>query len=79
MSEGITDGVAAMNEDVLNQQVRKFLKKVGINSQREIEAAVQAGVIDGKLRDAKAVKATMTLQIPELDLEFKLDERIELE
>ncbi len=68
-----------MNEDVLNQQVRKFLKKVGINSQREIEAAVQAGVTDGKLRDTKAVTATMTLQIPELDLEFTLDDRIDLE
>jgi len=31
-----------MNEDVLNVSVRKFLKKVGITSQREIEQAVRA-------------------------------------
>ena len=30
-----------MNEEVLNIQVRKFLKKVGIQSQREIEQAVK--------------------------------------
>ena len=29
-----------MNEDALNTSLRKFLKKVGITSQREIERAV---------------------------------------
>ncbi|XXK29118.1 DUF6494 family protein [Arenicellales bacterium nBUS_45] len=37
-----------MDEDVFNIQLRKFLKKVGIQSQREIEQAVRAGVASGK-------------------------------
>ena len=30
-----------MNEDVFNMSIRKFLKKVGVTSQREIEAAIR--------------------------------------
>ncbi len=32
-----------MNEDALNMEIRKFLKQVGVTSQREIEKAVRAG------------------------------------
>ncbi len=38
-----------MNEDTLNMEIRKFLKKVGISSQREIERAVQNAIGDGTL------------------------------
>ena len=38
-----------MNEEVLNATVRKFLKKVGITSQREIELAVRDAVANGRL------------------------------
>ena len=37
-----------MNEDVFNASLRKFLKKVGITSQREIEKAVRDAVDAGK-------------------------------
>ncbi len=36
-----------MNEDVFNMEVRKFLKKVGVTSQREIETAVRAALANG--------------------------------
>ena len=39
-----------MNEDTLNMSVRKFLKKVGVTSQREIEDAVRAAVSSGRLK-----------------------------
>ena len=39
-----------MNEETLNATLRKFLKKVGITSQREIEMAVRDGVADGRLK-----------------------------
>jgi hypothetical protein len=39
-----------MNEDVLNTSIRKFLKIVGVTSQREIEKAVRAAVTSGKLK-----------------------------
>ena len=38
-----------MDEEVLNIQVRKFLKKVGIQSQREIEQAVKDHLKKGSL------------------------------
>jgi len=34
-----------MNEDIFNASLRKFLKKVGITSQREIEKAVRDAMI----------------------------------
>jgi len=43
-----------MNEDVLNVSVRKFLKKVGITSQREIEQAVRAALAGGRLKGNEA-------------------------
>ncbi len=39
-----------MDEDVFNIQLRKFLKKVGIQSQREIEQAVRDGIASGALK-----------------------------
>ena len=50
-----------MNEDIFNVSVRKFLKKVGITSQREIEKAVRAAVASGRLKGHEALPAKMTL------------------
>ena len=36
-----------MNQDVFNMQTRRFLNKVGIQSQREIEQAVHQGIVLG--------------------------------
>ncbi len=53
-----------MDEDVFNISVRKFLKKLGVTAQREIEAAVRAAIADGRLAgDGKvAARATITLE-----------------
>jgi hypothetical protein len=69
----------AMNEDVLNMEIRKFLKRVGVTSQREIETAVRAGVESGKLRGRKAVNARVTLVIESLGLEHEIAEDIAFE
>jgi hypothetical protein len=51
-----------MNEDALNMSVRKFLKKVGVTAQREIEQAVRDAAASGKLKGgALPAKATFTL------------------
>jgi hypothetical protein len=50
-----------MNEEVLNMSVRKFLKKVGVTSQREIEEAVRGGIASGRLKGNEALSATVTL------------------
>jgi hypothetical protein len=65
-----------MNEDVLNMEVRKFLKQVGVTSQREIENAVRAGVESGKLKGKKKVSAKMTLTIESLGLNFEIADDI---
>ena len=68
-----------MNEDVLNQQVRKFLKRVGISSQREIERAVHEAVAAGNWSSTEPVNARMQLTIPELDVDLVITDQIALE
>ena len=68
-----------MNEDVVNMEIRKFLKKVGITSQREIEKALQNAMAAGKLDGIGPLKASMTLEIAALGLEHTVDGEIALE
>ncbi|MEJ2685726.1 MAG: DUF6494 family protein [Gammaproteobacteria bacterium] len=68
-----------MNEEVFNQQIRKFLKKVGITSQREIERAVRERTSAQQLSGSGPLPARMTLHVPELDLTVEIDDEIALE
>ncbi len=68
-----------MNEDVLNTSVRRFLKTVGVTSQREIEKAVRAAVASGKLKGNEALKAKMTLTVGGIELSHTVEDTIELE
>lgn len=68
-----------MNEDVLNTSVRKFLKTVGVTSQREIEKAVREAVSSGKIKGNEALPAKMTLTVGGVALSFTIDGEIELE
>lgn len=68
-----------MNEDVLNMEIRKFLKRVGVTSQREIEMAVRAGLDSGKLKGRKSVSARMTLVIEPLGITREIAEEIAFE
>ena len=68
-----------MDEEVLNIQVRKFLKKVGIQSQREIEQAVKDRMRKGTLTGKKNLVATMLLEVPEIDLRVSIEGKIEIE
>ncbi len=67
-----------MNEDRLNMDIRKFLKVVGVTSQREIENAVRAALDKGKLSESALLKVRVTLSIPELGLEHVVDGEIGL-
>jgi len=67
-----------VDEDKLNMQIRKFLKEVGVTSQREIEKAVMALEDAGALETGTSVKAVMTLKIDELDLEHTVEGDISL-
>jgi len=68
-----------MNEDVFNTTIRKFLKKVGVTSQREIEKAVRDAVAEGRLKGNEALPAIMTLKIAQIGLSIEIDGAIELE
>ena len=68
-----------MNEDTFNMQLRKFLKKVGITSQREIEQAVRDALDAGKIAGNEKLQAKMTLSIPSLGMSIDIDDDIALE
>lgn len=68
-----------MNEEVFNIEIRKFLKKVGITSQREIEQAVRDALSSGKLKGNERLKAGVTLKIAQLNLTVDIDGQIALE
>ena len=67
-----------MDEEVFNMQLRKFLKIVGVTSQREIEAAVRTAIDDGRLSGDEKVKARVTLSIEHLGLSTDIDGTIDL-
>ncbi|MEP6838426.1 MAG: DUF6494 family protein [Bradyrhizobium sp.] len=67
-----------MNEDVFNASLRKFLKKVGITSQREIEKAVRDAVEAGKLKGNEKLPARMVLTISGVTLTHEITDEIEL-
>ncbi len=68
-----------MNEETFNISIRKFLKIVGINSQRAIEQAVDKAVADGAIAGTETFPATMTLEVAGLKLNVKFDGEIKLE
>ena len=68
-----------MNEETLNLSIRKFLKVVGISSQREIEKAVAKAMDERLIQGGETFHACMTLQVAGLKLEAKFEGEINLE
>jgi len=65
-----------MNEDAFNMSVRKFLKKVGVTAQREIEQAVRDAEAAGKLKSG-ALPAKATFTIGGVNLTFDVTGEVE--
>ena len=68
-----------MNEESLNLSIRKFLKMVGVSSQRDIEQAVAAAIASGALAGTETLPATMTLEIAALKVKVTFDGSIALQ
>ncbi len=68
-----------MNEDALNIQIRKFLKKTGITSQRAIEGAVRQGIEAGTIQIGDRLEATMSLSIRQLGLDVDVVDTLVVE
>jgi len=61
-----------MNDEKLNNDIRRFLKKVGIQSQQAIEAAIRTSIKNGKLQGTEHLDAVMQLHIGELGLDLSI-------
>ena len=68
-----------MNEETFNLSIRKFLKVVGISSQREIERAVAKAISDRAISGSETFPASMTLDIAGLKLSVRFDGEIQLQ
>ena len=67
-----------MDEEIFNMQMRKFLKNVGVTSQREIETAVRQALEDGTLKGEETVKAKVKLTIDSLGVSADIEGDIDL-
>ena len=65
---------AAMDEDRFNIEIRKFLKEVGVTSQREIERVVREGQLQGG-----TLKLRMTLTAENTPLQHVVERTIKVE
>ena len=68
-----------MDEEKLNISVRKFLKNVGITSQRKIEEKVRESVESSKITSSKKIKISAQLFSEDLGLDEKIEGEIEVE
>ena len=67
-----------MDEDKFNIAVRKFLKEVGVTSQRVIENSIHDAVKGGRLQGNEKLRAKMTLEIAEPPIRHVVEGEIEL-
>ena len=68
-----------MDQETFNLSIRKFLKMVGINSQREIEQAVARAIASKQIAGAESFPAQVTLEIPGLRVKVTFDGQIKLQ
>jgi hypothetical protein len=67
-----------MDQETFNLSIRKFLKMVGVNSQREIEQAVQQALQQKKISGGESFPVKVTLEIPQLGVKVPFDGEIKL-
>jgi hypothetical protein len=67
-----------MDQETFNMSIRKFLKTVGVSSQREIEQAVAAALASGDLAGNEILPVKMTLELGRLKLGATFDGEIRL-
>jgi hypothetical protein len=68
-----------MNEETFNLSIRKFLKVVGIGSQREIERAVAQAIAGGAIKGSEHFPVRMRLVVQDLHIDVAFDGDIKLE
>ena len=68
-----------MNEDNLNMEIRKFLKKVGISSQRILENEIDIADKKGLIKSGDSIDVQMQLKIESIGLANTISEKINIE
>ena len=68
-----------MNEESFNMNVRKFLKKLGITAQREIERAVLEGIANGQLKGDETLTAKVQITLKGTTLDLEIDDEVALQ
>ena len=68
-----------MNDDTFKMDVRKFLKVLGVTSQREIERAVGEALASGRLKGNETLQVRAVLTIDEVALSHEVRGEIALE
>ncbi len=67
-----------MDDEAFNMSLRKFLKKVGITAQREIELGVRPLVASGRLKGNENLSATATVRVEGLGRDIVIEGEISL-
>jgi hypothetical protein len=78
-AHALSEPEAAMNEETFNLSIRKFLKMVGVNSQREIEQAVAKAIAARTISGTESFPAKVTLEVAGLELNITFDGEIKLQ
>jgi hypothetical protein len=68
-----------MDEEAVNTSIRKFLKMVGVSSQREIEQALARALQQDAVSGTETLAMAMTLEIPSLKLQVRFDGELKLQ
>ena len=68
-----------MNEDNLNMEIRKFLKNVGISSQRILENEINIANKKGLIKSGDSIDIQMQLKIESIGLENTISGKINIE
>jgi hypothetical protein len=67
------------DDEKFSGEIRKFLKKVGITSQVEIENAVRAALTEGRLDTSRPLHAVMVLEVPALGLRHTVEHSLAID
>ena len=67
-----------MDEEAFNITTRRFLKKVGVTSQREIELGLRDAVQAGRLEGSERLPARAVVTVEGLDQDIVIEGEIEL-
>jgi len=68
-----------MNEDHLNLEIRKFLKKVGISSQRILENHIKESIKSGSLKLGQKIELEMKLKVKDPIKEHSITDSFKIE